>query len=113
MTDRSIGLAIVVSLVLLLTFKDLLFVNTSVEQKQSSSRNKPNEPVNLPVNDEFNDDVDDEKSHQHHSQNDEHNDEDVLKKYQPEGNNDEDDHVKKIPSLKMKSNVQTVKFQFW
>jgi len=90
-----------VSLVLLLTFKDLVISNHSNGEKITST-DEALHPSHT-HEDEFDSDASQNTQHTTNDFNDEHDD----------GIGKADNFVKKIPSLKIKSQQQTIKFLYW
>jgi hypothetical protein len=119
MVDKFSGMVFVVSLVLLLSFKDMLFITKNVETTATPKNAARNQPIHLDTgDDDFKSDHDDEAhDHDHHSKQGFEDDSDFdggssrVQDGQPSSGDGE--FVKKIPSLKMKSNIQTIKFSFW
>ena len=122
MADKSVGMVFVLFLVLLLSFKDLLFINKDVDSQSTAKTNTQgdlNQPVNLDVDGEYtshsayhqNGEDDDHLFHNHHDQ----DENDLASKMSQEEayKTGAVDFVKKIPPLKMRSNVQTIKFLYW
>ena len=119
MVNQFSGLVFLTSLVLLLSFKDLLFINKDVETtstpKQARGHNQPAGPGDETGSYE---DEHDAYSKQANSGgfDDEDSDANDFGSSRPDASQSaasETEFVKKIPSLKMKSNVQTIKFSFW
>jgi hypothetical protein len=100
----SITFIILVVAVLTLTFKDLLFTTYQNGDEKAEAVAHHNDHTNN------NEPLDNFDQHFKSNQND----------YNQKQNNDEDDffnddHIveKKIPTLKMKTNIPTMKFMFW
>ena len=100
MAEGSTRVLIALSaIILVLSFKDLLITNTSVDQAATDESPKP-EKTSLPINEDFNED-------------------DVLKAHNFDDDDDEikDDNIpiqKEIPKLKINNNnIQQLKFLFW
>ena len=109
MVDKStLGLIVFSSLVLLLTFRDL--VTTTKQPANKENSNQQNNEELRHVNNENNDFFNNDEANSFNSGSD------SLSSSSAESaaaSGDGEQFVKKIPSLKMKSNMQTIKFKFW
>lgn len=117
MADRALGIHFFVMLVLLLSVKDMLFINNEQESGTRPSTN--NQPINLDPNQEFTTPDEATTSDKFDNSFDEYSRKEVDVDNQSSPTEDriiDDDEIatydKKIPSLKMKNNVQTIKFSF-
>jgi hypothetical protein len=119
MVDKFSGMVFVVSLVFLLSFKDMLFITKDIESTATPKNNAAtrNQPINLDTDDDdFKSDHDHDHENHQHSHDSDHDDESDFGSGGSEDSRaatTDGEFVKKIPSLKMKSNIQTIKFSFW
>lgn len=109
MVERStLGILVFSALVLLLTFRDIVLVKTPTnEASQENQQNLNNDDVFHSENNKLNELQDDDDSYERDQYQD---DKPPLDK---DVSSTSDDYDKKIPSLKIKGNTQTLKFLFW
>lgn len=103
MVDKStLGIIIFSSLVLLLTLRDVVLVKQTAGNKETTNSDLNDDPSSPNLADEKSFDDDFEHSAQ----------EDSPKASQMNTDESDEKFVKTIPSLKMKGNIQTLKFMF-
>ena len=117
MADKSFGLALIISLVLLLSFKDMLLIsNKEIDSSSNQQHKQKEDAANLEQPLDYNE-------HEHHHEDDlnenkatknfGYDDDSEHSKANLKSSEDGETFVKKIPSLKMKNyNIQTIRFSF-
>jgi len=115
MVDKSTLAFIVLTLILALSFRDMILVNTTDTSKSNDNMNTQNLNTQNNIDDDLNFDEPEDKFHDF----DENENERSKKNNFDDDDNDfnfetpqEQINMKKIPSLKMKGNIQTIKFRF-
>jgi hypothetical protein len=117
MVDKStLGIIVFSSLVMLLTFRDLVTVKPPGDEDES---NKSSQTLRTNENDELQQSkrVDEEPfkpiDDDFASSSSSSGDDQFKANFDPNSASGGGEFVKKIPSLKMKSNQQTLNFKFW
>ena len=108
---------LVILVVLGLSFKDLLLIKVEQKDKSTTKTADGGLAVNLKFDDTESDNKESLSFDAKENKSDDFEDDSESEDSEPNGFTESpatsDDNVKEIPSLKMKSNVQTMKFLYW